>query len=101
MMIPCPVKFGSDTAGAEASEILSQWHFMVTGADGCIVAQAKGETKDEAVEKLREVLCLTHAKFKKISYTLSLVHPDTFIQGLSAWHPPKCHPVYIGRFKGG
>lgn len=101
MMIQSPVKFQNDTAGAEASEIISQWHFLATGADGCVVALAKGVDKEEAVEKLREVLCVSPAKFKKIKYTLSLVHPETYIQGLTAWHPPKCHPIHIGEFTGG
>jgi hypothetical protein len=101
MMIQSPVAFQADPKGADASEIISQWHFMATGADGIVVALAKGVDKEEAVEKLREVLCLTPAKFKKIKYTLSLVHPETYIQGLTAWHPPKCHPIHIGEFTGG
>lgn len=101
MMIQSPVAFQADPKGAEASEVVSSWHFIASGCDGIVIALAKGETKDEAVQKLREVLCLTPAKFKKIKYTLSLVHPETFIQGLAVWNPPKCYPIRIGEFTGG
>ena len=101
MMIPCPVEFKADPKGAEASAIVAGWHFIASGCDGIVIALAKGETKDEAVQKLREVLCLTPAKFKKIKYNLSLVHPETFIEGLAVWNPPKCYPIHIGEFQGG
>ncbi len=89
-----------DTAAAAASKVILKWHFVAAGAESFAFGQAKGETAEKAVEKLRSLLCVKKSKIKAFKYHLFLVHPDTHLQGINAWAPDGCVAIPLGEFTG-